>query len=588
MRNATSLIVRGSLAVLCAASLSAQCAESQFGTLLGTGDDVVFTIQPLGITFPFNGTTYTDVHVCTNGFVYLSNGGSPAPGGPLCCVGSPTTMAAAAGPIVAPFWSDHVIDSSGSVWLNNTLPGKAVVTWKDAREYLGTARYTFQLQLSVTGDITFAYDDRCTVTTTGDLLVGMSEGAGAVIPLVSDFSAVGVSTTTMNYELFNILGLTFDLAGQSVLFLATPPGYTWIPQPCPMATNAPYGVGCYAELTSFYEYFPTSALDLANTAMSMVPTGGGYLVTAGLTSFVPPSPSASVLVLGDDTAQPVNLTGTFNYPGGSTTQLVVCSNGFVSASAGNITGYFPTIATMLNQPAAAWWCWHDFNPAAAGSGQVKFEQIGSVAYVTFDGVYSFNFTQPETMQFQFDLASGSVHMIWGAMGGVGGTYLVGYSPGGPASVDPGSRDLSVYVPAGFLTFGADQQLPLVLQASPLPTPGSTVTFTVSNTPEFSPGSGLYAALHILSYSPLPAPGVDLGFFGAPGCPLLVATLDVTSTLIGLSPTLSVSFPVPIGTPIGAGAASQAIALFPPFGLPNGQNAAGLSTSNAILSIVGAW
>ena len=69
-------------ATLCLASLAtAQCHDVNFGALVGFGDDAPLqTIRPLGITFPFAASTYTDVHISNNGIVYLSNAGVPAPG----------------------------------------------------------------------------------------------------------------------------------------------------------------------------------------------------------------------------------------------------------------------------------------------------------------------------------------------------------------------------------------------------------------------------------------------------------------------------------------------------------------------------
>ena len=56
----------------------------------------------------------------------------------------------------------------------------------------------------------------------------------------------------------------------------------------------------------------------------MLNTGNGYLVLPGTTTYVAPSATAQVLALGDDTEAAVTLSGSFNYPGGSTGSLTVC------------------------------------------------------------------------------------------------------------------------------------------------------------------------------------------------------------------------------------------------------------------------
>jgi len=66
-------------AVAFAAAVQAQCFETNFGTLLGTGDDSAFpsttTALPMNITFPMGGTfaSYTHITVNTNGCAFLWN-----------------------------------------------------------------------------------------------------------------------------------------------------------------------------------------------------------------------------------------------------------------------------------------------------------------------------------------------------------------------------------------------------------------------------------------------------------------------------------------------------------------------------------
>ena len=109
-----------------------------------------------------------------------------------------------------------------------------------------------------------------------------------------------------------------------------------------------------------------------------------------------------------------------------------------------------------------------------------------------------------------------------------------------------------------------------------------------NIPEFAPGAGLYIALNILSLGQVAAPGIDLGFIGAPGCPGLVQSLDVTQSMVGTSPTQTVSFAVPASVSLGLQFFSQSAALITPNSLPNGQNAFGLTTSNGLASTTGQW
>ena len=91
--------------------------------------------------------------------------------------------------------------------------------------------------------------------------------------------------------------------------------------------------------------------------------------------------------------------------------------------------------------------------------------------------------------------------------------------------------------------------------------------------------GVYVGLNILSFNGIPAPGIDLSFLGAPGCVALVGTIDFTQPMVGLSPSQGVTLPIPPGITIGTTVYSQSVVLIPPNSQPNGQNAAGLLTSN---------
>ncbi len=337
------------------------------------------------------------------------------------------------------------------------------------------------------------------------------------------------------------------------------------------ASASSFGAGCLRSLASFYENFASaSSFDLANSALTMVNTGTGYTILPGISPFIPPTPLASPLTLGDDTETTVTLATSFPYPGGSTPALTVCSNGFVSAGPGNGTGYTPTATTMLNNPQAGWYHWHDFNPGAAGSGQVKFEQVGNLAVITFDGVFDFGGTSTasaNTFQFQFDTASGNVHMAWQSLSLAGNGILVGYSPGG-TSADPGSSDLSVRIPATF-TLGAADQLPLALGLSARPVIGTTVNWSTTNVPATS-GLGILG----LGFSAI-VPGFDLTLLGAPGCFQHVG-VSATTAFLPTGGTGTVPLAIPNSAALaGVRVFGQSLALDPTV------NALGLVTSNGL-------
>jgi len=338
------------------------------------------------------------------------------------------------------------------------------------------------------------------------------------------------------------------------------------------ASATPYGTGCYSVAdTCFYENFGVGTFDLANSAMTLLHVGNSYLALPGLTQFVPPSAAATTLALADNAEVTVALGSPMPVGvGGSTSNLTVCSNGFVSVASGNGIVAAPVVATFLNAPRTGWWCWHNFNPAAAGGGQVKFEQTGGVAYITWDGVWDSGGTtaaNASRFQFQFELATGTVHLVWQTMSNLGTGYLVGFSEGGN-SPNPGNTNISAALPATF-SAATFRVLPLAHGATARPVIGTTIALQTTNVPAGSP-----LGATILSLTEITG-GIDLTSIGAPGCSQY---LTPASTLIffpagGMG---SLPFAIPNSPGLaGVTIVSQGATLTP------GVNAIGVLTSNGL-------
>ena len=285
--------------------------------------------------------------------------------------------------------------------------------------------------------------------------------------------------------------------------------------PCPgFATAVSQGAGCLAQFGSFYENFGTAAsFDMASNSITLTSTGSGYVVTLGGGIYNPVGSlgAPTSLALTDDSQVAAGTLG-----------LTVGSNGWVATGAGNSNAFTPSITTMLANPASAWYSWHDMNPTIVGSGQVKYEESGTLAQVTYDGVWDFAGTtaaDANNIQFQINTATGSVVICWGTMStlGASGTgHLCGYSPGG-ASADPGNTDLSALI--ALITYTTDiQPLSLVGVGRPIQGPVAVnYDVTTGNIPP--------SALIHLGIVGLAAPGVPLFFLGMPGC-FLNSSMDV--------------------------------------------------------------
>jgi hypothetical protein len=340
----------------------------------------------------------------------------------------------------------------------------------------------------------------------------------------------------------------------------------------PLAAAAtPFGSGCVGRSRSFYERFATSAFDLASSRMRLAYDPAGFYVVSANGAYVAPTAAATVLPLADDGTALVTLASPLSHPGGVTSTLEVCANGFVSAAAGNEPGYTPTVAAWLASPRARWGCWHDFNPQAVGGGRVKFEQIGSVSYVTWDGVVSYGTNSPATFQLQFDRATGNVTYAWGAVALAGNEWLVGFAAPAP-NADLGARNLSAAAAATFATDAAELA-PLALAGS-RPELGSTASLTTSSLP---PSTAI--VVQALGVSRV-QPALELTSFGMPGCFLHadLTALFVAPVVAGVAVHLLV---VPndaslVGYPVYAQSAALAA----------GVNDAGIVTSNGVELRVG--
>lgn len=551
-----------------AAVAQSPCFQSPFGTALGTGDDTVLATTPIGFAFPFGGATYTEFTATTNGLIYLSNAGVPAPGGSGCCSGSSATLISG-GPTIAPFWTDlNVVSGTGMVYAN-TSATSCSITWNNAVEYGQSTLFDMQVVLDPSGMIKFSYSPSLTLTT-HTALTGMSPGNGATLPTASDWSLGGTTASDTGFELY-VGGTTpFDMAGTSLFLTPTFPGYAFVGMPIPAtgcASTAKIGTGCVDISTSFYEDFATTAvMDLSNTAFKLMNTGAGYFAIPSTTAFVAPTAAAINLGLYDDDEVTVLLGSAFPYPGGSTMSLNVCSNGYVSAASNAAAyDYTPTPTEFLNWPNATWAVWHDMIPNSTGADNVYAEQIGNIVYITWLNVIGYNGTSagtvPSTFQFQFDMVTGNVDYVFGSMDTIsvstwgGEAYIVGWTPAG-ASVDPGSIDLTTALPS---TINLPTVVALALDATAPPLLGASVPLVSSNVPPTAPFGAVGFGFT--------NPNLDLTFYGMPGCFQYSDNLATVLYLPFGSTSATVNFGVPNNAAfIGVSVLAQSFAYAPGAGL----------------------
>lgn len=152
--------------------------------------------------------------------------------------------------------------------------------------------------------------------------------------------------------------------------------------------------------------------------------------------------SGTVLPLGDDDSQEVNLGFTFPFQGGNYTSVWVNSNGsltFGGPDPGPLFGWTESVPALLNGPPRIATLWDDLSPNNGGLVYAQFN-AGSATF-TFDSVPEFIATGANTFSATLH-SSGVINVNYGALSAIDG--IAGVTEGGGAA-DPGGSNLSSMV-----------------------------------------------------------------------------------------------------------------------------------------------
>jgi hypothetical protein len=562
----------------------------------------------IGPSFPGGGLDNIRGMSLINGIVYVTNDGNGNGATPDSLVTFDAagnhlgTLALSSSPSpfsVQPYQGDLLVFSSGGPDKVHryTTAGASVSTLVSTDATFGFTHASF-----------IASDGNIWVSTfTTDTIVKMDPATGFVLQTIPADNARGI------YELANgnLLWTTanggafvYDFGTMTNTQVLDGSMYNLQLANLDFACHKPYGQGChdYTQDTNLFQLFPDVAsadAALEGHSMYFALTVDGYSATwlpnTAAALYVPPTGAAVVVANGSAAATTFTPSAPIPIPGGTTPNWTISSEGILTAGGPGNQGTSSTASLASTATAAglAWYTWINQNPTETGSGKVKTEEAAGVLYVTFDGVELATGTptaSPSTYQWQINMTTGDVTMVWLSMFGVGNNstsdVLVGCTLAG-TSAAPVSQDLTKAI-GHVLSPVILTQVPLTLSAAPSPVinPSTNVTFSITNVPETSPGSGLYLSLVFFSLSPFPT-GFDLlGLVTTrPGCNLYLASLDVS---FGLAVTavpvnnVPLTFSTPTFAP-GDVIGAQAVALFDPaFPLLNGESG-GFLLSNGVRS-----
>ena len=167
-------------------------------------DTGISTNQPIGFNFVYNGVTYTQFKMSSNGFITLnSTGGSALTTNDLSAANAATR------PIIAPLWDDldgaTPTNSQASYELSGVAPNRVLtVEWKnwEWNYSSSTAVISFQVKLYETSnEIEFVYRPESTAVVSGSASIGINSetgsGAGSYLNVTSVTNPAISSTTSV-------------------------------------------------------------------------------------------------------------------------------------------------------------------------------------------------------------------------------------------------------------------------------------------------------------------------------------------------------------------------------------------------------
>jgi hypothetical protein len=419
---------------------AAQCFDTVFGQSLGSGPDFVFPQQSIGFAFPLGGTTYSNVHVCDKGYLFLSNGGVPAPG--TADLSASAAELASLSPRIAVLWSDLVsLPAVASTVHVKSTPQQCTISWRRLQCFGSScAPFDLQVRLFPSGVVECVYGAGATNNSTAPPwsvgVVGISPGGIAVPPAPQNLAVAGSTTSAVVHEVFTVPN-SFDLPASGVRFTPQGSGWSWAPlgPAVNCATVTEFGTSCGGVPTAVCQVVPAAlaAAQLGNLALRYQRSPSGYqLARVFGPTFVPPTAAATVVANGNNVEQTVTLPSPMPIAGGTTPNLVIGSNGYVGLGTFPLSaasGMTPaTFGSLLTPTIAA--AWHDLDPTLPGSGPIRFEVVGTTAYVTWTNVAIVGPpAASDTFQVQLDLANGDITVVYLTLGSAGGDYFAGYTRG---------------------------------------------------------------------------------------------------------------------------------------------------------------
>lgn len=133
-------------------TINANWVDASAGVSGPTGDDAMGGPYTLPFTFPFNGSNYTSVYMCTNGFITFQAGVTAS------SYYSNTALPSSLSNMIAPFWDDLNVTTGTTRVLMDGANNRAIFAWNQVPLYSpATSTVTCEVILYSDGRIEFQY-----------------------------------------------------------------------------------------------------------------------------------------------------------------------------------------------------------------------------------------------------------------------------------------------------------------------------------------------------------------------------------------------------------------------------------------------
>ena len=317
-------------------------------------DDAISAAIPIGFTFNYSGSTYTNVYVSSNGFLSFNASAGSALSNSLSTPGTTEI------PVIAPLWDDLDGAAAGTAsYLTAGTAGNRVFTFEwlnwEWNYTANAAVISFQVKLyENNGKVEFIYRQDGTAVSSGSASIGIT---GLTSGNFLSLNSTGTSPTSSSISETTNLS-SKPSTGQIYSFL--PPQFTWSPT-TGLYTNSGATTAYTSTATTTVYAKPSATITYSATATSSGCTSSGTsTITVNTLSTAPTSITGTNSICdGGSTTLTANggtlgTAATYQwYAGGCGTGSVLGTNSTLTVSPISTTDYFVRISGTCNTSTCA-------------------------------------------------------------------------------------------------------------------------------------------------------------------------------------------------------------------------------------------